>query len=201
MLSPDVTREAMPGGDMFRILARRAGLPPDRLHDLRHGAASLAHAAGADSKTLLGHSSILVTADTYTSLLPQIQRRCADATALLVLSAARRTRKKIKTKARENRPDRGPITAAPGAAKPRTGASTSTKRKPSVKPPVRKPSAPRQRRFGDGPISHPRDTHRPQGLSGVNGGAFDPPACPTTPPGAHFGHPSPATSRVWQVTD
>ncbi|GAA2636505.1 hypothetical protein Adu01nite_68190 [Paractinoplanes durhamensis] len=53
----------------FRILARRAGLPPVRLHDLRHGAASLAHEAGADLKTLqdlLGHSSIVVTADTYT---------------------------------------------------------------------------------------------------------------------------------------
>jgi integrase len=53
----------------FRILVRRAGLPPVRLHDLRHGAASLAHEAGADLKTLqdlLGHSSIVVTADTYT---------------------------------------------------------------------------------------------------------------------------------------
>ena len=87
-----------------------------RLHDLRHGAASLAHEAGADLKTLqdlLGHSSIVVTADTYTSVLPQIQRRCADATAQLVLNAARRTRKKIKTKARKNRPDRRPTTAAP----------------------------------------------------------------------------------------
>ncbi|MFE7871427.1 site-specific integrase [Micromonospora humida] len=68
----------------FRILIRRAGLPPVRLHDLRHGAASLAHEAGANLKTLqdlLGHSSIVVTADTYTSVLPQIQRRCADATA------------------------------------------------------------------------------------------------------------------------
>jgi integrase len=56
-----------------------------RLHDLRHGAASLAHEAGADLKTLqdlLGHSSIVVTADTYTSVLPQIQRRCADAIGL-----------------------------------------------------------------------------------------------------------------------
>ena len=92
----------------FRLLARRAGLPPVRLHDLRHGAASLAYEAGADLKTLqdlLGHSSIVVTADTYTSVLTQIQRRCADATAQLVLNAARRTRKKIKTKARRNRPD------------------------------------------------------------------------------------------------
>jgi len=38
-----------------------------RLDDLRHGAASLSHQAGADLKTLqdlLGHSSVVVTADT-----------------------------------------------------------------------------------------------------------------------------------------
>jgi integrase len=43
----------------FRALVGRSGLPPVRLHDLRHGAASLAHSAGADLKTIqeqLGHS-------------------------------------------------------------------------------------------------------------------------------------------------
>ena len=106
----------------FRKLVQRAGLPPVRLHDLRHGAASLAHEAGADLKTLqdlLGHSSIVTTADTYTSVLPQIQRRCADDTARLVLAAARRTRKKIKTKARKNRPDRGPQNRCPGTRRTR----------------------------------------------------------------------------------
>ncbi|MCY1141581.1 tyrosine-type recombinase/integrase [Actinoplanes sp. Pm04-4] len=91
----------------FRKLTDRAGLPPVRLHDLRHGAASLAHEAGADLKTLqdlLGHSSIVVTADTYTSVLPDAQRRCADATAALVLAADRHTRQRIKQKAAKNRP-------------------------------------------------------------------------------------------------
>ncbi|MET8011244.1 tyrosine-type recombinase/integrase [Streptomyces sp. NPDC005271] len=40
-----------------------------RLHDLGHGAATLAHAAGTDPKDIqemLGHSSITITADTYT---------------------------------------------------------------------------------------------------------------------------------------
>ncbi len=77
------------------------------MHDLHYGAASLAHEAGADLKTLqdlLGHSSIVVTADTYTSVLPDAQRRCADATAALVLAAARHTRKRIKQKAAKNRP-------------------------------------------------------------------------------------------------
>jgi hypothetical protein len=78
-----------------------------RLHDLRHGAASLAHQAGADLETvqdLVGHSSIVVTADTYTSVLPAALRRCADATAALVLAAVRHTRKRIKQKAAKNRP-------------------------------------------------------------------------------------------------
>lgn len=52
---------------------------------------------------LLGHSSIVITADTYTSVLPDAQRRYADAT--LVLAAARQTRKRIKQKAAKNRPD------------------------------------------------------------------------------------------------
>ncbi|WP_436837866.1 tyrosine-type recombinase/integrase [Micromonospora rifamycinica] len=107
----------------FRKLVQRAGLPPVRLHDLRHGAASLAHQAGADLKTLqdlLGHSSIVITADTCTSVLPDVQRRCADATAHLVLAAARRTRKKIKNKARKNRPTRPPKTGAPTPLTPGT---------------------------------------------------------------------------------
>ncbi len=76
----------------FQRLAQDAGLPPIRLHDLRHGAATLALAAGADLKTiqdLLGHSSIVLTADTYTSVLPVVARRVAEATARLVLTAVR----------------------------------------------------------------------------------------------------------------
>ncbi|GAA4973261.1 tyrosine-type recombinase/integrase [Actinoplanes utahensis] len=105
----------------FRKLAERAGLPPVQLHDLRHGAASLAHEAGADLKTLqdlLGHSSIVVTADTYTSVLPDSQRRCADATAALVLAAARHTRKRIKEKAAKNRPPERDEKETPPAKRP-----------------------------------------------------------------------------------
>ena len=64
-----------------------------RLHDLRHGAASLAHAAGADLKTVqeqLGHTSIVLTADTYTSVLLELHFTTAEATARLVLAAAAR---------------------------------------------------------------------------------------------------------------
>ncbi len=139
----------------FRKLVQRAGLPPVRLHDLRHGAASLAHEAGADLKTLqdlLGHSSIVVTADTYTSVLPQIQHRCADDTARLVLAAARRTRKKIKTRARKNRPDRGP----------KTGAPTPTMPEPRTKPQVKVSQHGSKSGQISAPTAHPRDTHHPQ---------------------------------------
>ncbi len=75
----------------FRYLVRQSGLPPVRLHDLRHGAATLAHAAGADLKTLqeqLGHTSIVLTADTYTSVLMILHFKVAEATARLVLATA-----------------------------------------------------------------------------------------------------------------
>jgi hypothetical protein len=138
----------------FRKLVQRAGLPPVRLHDLRHGAASLAHQAGADLKTLqdlLGHSSIVTTADTYTSVLPEVQRHSADATAHLVLTAARRTRKKIKNKARKNRPDPRPKTGAPTPTTPATAANAQ----------VSRPKSAGDSRSEAAPMSHPRDTHRP----------------------------------------
>ncbi|MBN1174993.1 MAG: site-specific integrase, partial [Micromonosporaceae bacterium] len=61
--------------DHFHHLTRQAGLPPVRLHDLRHGAATIALAAGVEMKVvqeMLRHSSYTVTADTYTSVLPDL---------------------------------------------------------------------------------------------------------------------------------
>jgi integrase len=71
----------------FADLIAAAQLPPIRLHDLRHGAATLALAAGTDMKVvqeMLGHSSITITADTYTSVLPEIARAAAQAAADLI---------------------------------------------------------------------------------------------------------------------
>jgi hypothetical protein len=54
----------------FRALIRELDLPPIRLHDLRHGAATIALASRTDLKVIqqmLGHSSIVTTADTYTN--------------------------------------------------------------------------------------------------------------------------------------
>ena len=71
----------------FTTLATEAGLPPIRLHDLRHGAATLALAAKTDLKVvqaMLGHSSYTVTSDTYTSVLPEVAREAAEAVARLI---------------------------------------------------------------------------------------------------------------------
>ncbi|WP_373684409.1 tyrosine-type recombinase/integrase [Micromonospora thermarum] len=73
--------------DYFDRLVRKAGLPPIRLHDLRHGAATIALAAGTEMKVvqdMLGHSSISLTSDTYTSVLPELAREAAEAAARLV---------------------------------------------------------------------------------------------------------------------
>lgn len=73
--------------DQFQELAAEAGLPPIRLHDLRHDAATLTLATGADLKVvqeLLGHSSITITADTYAHVLPELARETAEAAARMV---------------------------------------------------------------------------------------------------------------------
>lgn len=74
----------------FKRLASQAGLPPIRLHDLRHGAASLALSAGVELKVvqeMLGHSSIVLTADTYTSVLPDAAYSAAEKIAALIIEA------------------------------------------------------------------------------------------------------------------
>ncbi len=71
---------------------RALRLPPVRLHDLRHGAASLNFAAHNDLKavqSLLGHSSPVTTAKIYISVLPELAHRRAQATAQMLLTAAR----------------------------------------------------------------------------------------------------------------
>jgi len=71
----------------FSRLARTVGLPPIRLHDRRHGVGSLWLAGGADTAVvskMLGHSSITITADTYSHLIGEVGRQTAEAGAALV---------------------------------------------------------------------------------------------------------------------
>jgi hypothetical protein len=72
---------------LFARLIKEADLPPIRLHDLRHGAATLALAGGVNLKVvseMLGHSTIAITADTDTSVLPEVAREAAEAAARIV---------------------------------------------------------------------------------------------------------------------
>ncbi|GAA4950916.1 tyrosine-type recombinase/integrase [Streptomonospora halophila] len=77
--------------DEFARIVARADLPPIRLHDLRHGAASLGLAAGVDIKVVsaeLGHSTTTFTQDTYQTVFPEVAREAAEATAGLLANTA-----------------------------------------------------------------------------------------------------------------
>jgi integrase len=76
----------------FNDLVEGTGLPPVRLHDLRHGAATLMLLAGEELKTIadqLGHSSVVLTADTYLSVAVELGLKAAAAAARLVLNAGK----------------------------------------------------------------------------------------------------------------
>jgi integrase len=65
----------------FKPLLKKAGLPDIRFHDLRHTAATLLLAKGVHPKVVqerLGHSSVNLTLDTYSHLMPALQRDAAD---------------------------------------------------------------------------------------------------------------------------
>jgi integrase len=71
----------------FSELVAGVGLPPIRLHDLRHTSASLGLMAGESMKEIsdrLGHSSITITADTYTHVAPALAREAAQRRAALL---------------------------------------------------------------------------------------------------------------------
>ncbi len=70
--------------DHFTGLAREAGLPPVRLHDMRHGTATHLLTAGIEMKVvseILGHSSTVITADLYTSVVDDLKHAAAIAIA------------------------------------------------------------------------------------------------------------------------
>jgi integrase len=65
----------------FHRLCDAAGLPRIRIHDLRHLQASLLLAAGINPKVVaerLGHARTSITMDTYSHVMPTLQREAAD---------------------------------------------------------------------------------------------------------------------------
>lgn len=65
---------------VFWPLIEKAGLPRIRFHDLRHTAATLLLLQGVHAKVvseMLGHSSITITLDRYSHVLPDMQRDAA----------------------------------------------------------------------------------------------------------------------------
>lgn len=87
-LHPDViSRE-------FDRLQARAGLPPINLRDLRHCAAGLVKAGGGDihdAKVKLRHSTVVLTADTYTPLFTEYEEALVEASAAAVPRQRRRS--------------------------------------------------------------------------------------------------------------
>lgn len=65
----------------FHKLLKRAELPSMRFHDLRHACASLLLVQGVHPRVVmetLGHSQISLTMNTYSHVLPALQREAAD---------------------------------------------------------------------------------------------------------------------------
>lgn len=66
----------------FSPLLAKAGLPRIRFHGLRHTAATLLLSRGVHPKVvaeMLGHATISITLDTYSHVLPDMQREAARA--------------------------------------------------------------------------------------------------------------------------
>lgn len=64
----------------FKAILRQTALPPLRLYDLRHTAATLALSAGVPPKVVAeqtGHASAAFTLDVYSHLLPHMQEEAA----------------------------------------------------------------------------------------------------------------------------
>lgn len=65
----------------FYRLLKRAGLPQIHIHDLRHSAATLLRNMGVDLKVIqeiLGHSTLDMTANVYSHVLPSMQQEAVE---------------------------------------------------------------------------------------------------------------------------
>ena len=72
----------MSSAESWKPLLRRAGLPNIRFHDLRHTCATLLLTKGVHPKIvseMLGHSSIAITLDIYSHIIPGLGDAAARA--------------------------------------------------------------------------------------------------------------------------
>ena len=70
-------------GHAFAAALEDAGLPPMRVHDLRHGLATMMLTTGSPMQAIadqLGHRNKAMTARVYAHVVPEVQRRSLDAT-------------------------------------------------------------------------------------------------------------------------
>ncbi len=84
LVFPNEVGKPMERGNLVRRsflpLLEKAGLPRIRFHDLRHTAATLLLKQGENPKVVqerLCHSTISVTMDVYSHVLPDMQRQAA----------------------------------------------------------------------------------------------------------------------------
>jgi integrase len=81
---------------LFRQLLADAKLPRIRLYDLRHSHATLLMSAGEHPKVVqepLGHSSIQLTLDTYSHVIPGMQERATDRLEALLAGKVRKAKR------------------------------------------------------------------------------------------------------------
>ncbi len=75
----------------FQAILARAGLPRQRFHDLRHAAATFLLAQGVPLRVameVLGHSTITVTANTYSHVMPELSRDATERVGNLLWGSA-----------------------------------------------------------------------------------------------------------------
>jgi len=68
----------------FKTMLKKAALPDIRFHDLRHSVASLMLAQGVPLRVVmevLGHSSISLTANTYSHVMPSLVQEATEKVA------------------------------------------------------------------------------------------------------------------------
>jgi len=92
----------------FKRALKRAALPNMRFHDLRHSCATLLLVQGVAPRVvmeILGHSQISLTMDTYTAVIPALQREAAAKLDALI---------RPKPTSRRERRGMGELPAEPG---------------------------------------------------------------------------------------